>query len=67
MTGLVRLTQLMLAVISLCTFVMADVPSPESRHQAPQAETYYVPIAIAFATAGALLFVWLGRRGSKRS
>lgn len=63
-----RLNRALLAVACLCTFALADAAVPEPRHQpiqTAQAGPSDVIIAIGFAVAGALLFIWLGRRGTR--
>jgi hypothetical protein len=66
MGTIARATQLVVGVLLSSMIALADVPSPETRQDAIQTEPSYTIIAIGFAVAGALLFIWLGRRNAKR-
>lgn len=61
-----RLTNLVAISLISSVIALADVPAPETRHEVVKTEPSYTLIAICFAVAGALLFIWLGRRGVKR-
>jgi hypothetical protein len=51
-------------IFSLAIF--ADIPSPGTPTSADGSNATNVVLGSAFAFAGALLFIWLGRRDAKR-
>jgi len=62
----VRQFHRVVAVVFLTVTTLADVPSPDTSRSAEANGPFNIAAGIGFALAGAALFIWLGRRDSKR-